>query len=355
MTSSFQKISERLLENFSPRSKDIILRRFGLEESQTPETLESIGRDYSLSRERVRQIEKDALNKIKIKIQDLKVKPDFSQLESKILKELRNNGNLKREDKLFESLTEETSKNFVYFILTLSNSFQRVPPDEKFYALRTSEKNSVNFAKDICERFVKKFEQVQIPLTLRQLFTIYQKEIQKRTKIPLKENIFLSYLGISKEISSTLDGKFGLKTWPEVNPKTIKDKIFLVFKQEKKPLHFSEIASLIEELNKQLNAGEPGLKLAHQQTVHNELIKNPNFTLVGRGTYALKEWGYEPGQVKDIIFKVLKSSRNSLSKEEVIEAVFQQRLVKKSTILLNLQNKELFLRDEWGKYKIRET
>ena len=86
------------------------------------------------------------------------------------------------------------------------------------------------------------------------------------------------------------------------------------------------------------------------QTVHNELIKDPRFVLVGRGLYALKEWGYEEGQVKDVILKILKEARKPLPKEEILAGVLKQRMVKENTVLLNLNNKKYFLKTPEGKY-----
>ncbi len=146
---------------------------------------------------------------------------------------------------------------------------------------------------------------------------------------------------ISKKIQQNKEGLFGLSDWPEINPRTIKDKAYLVLKKNQKPLHFSRITDLIE-----------GGALV--QTVHNELIKDPKFILVGRGIYALKEWGYEPGYLKDIILKVLKESQKPLTKQEILSAVFEQRMVKENTVLLNLSNKKYFLRDDKGRYLIRE-
>jgi transcription antitermination factor NusG len=79
------------------------------------------------------------------------------------------------------------------------------------------------------------------------------------------------------------------------------------------------------------------------------------FVLIGRGIYALREWGYTEGQVRDVIMDILRSTKNPLTKEEVISLVSEKRIVKKSTILLNLQNKKVFSKDSTGKYKIRES
>jgi len=131
-----------------------------------------------------------------------------------------------------------------------------------------------------------------------------------------------------------------LLDWPEINPRGVKDKAYIVFKKIGKPLHFDEVARLIEG--------------SLVQTVHNELIKDPRFVLVGRGIYALEEWGYFPGQVKDVILKILKEEGKPLTKEEILEKVRKQRLVKENTVFLNLSNKKHFLRNSQGKYEVKE-
>jgi len=166
----------------------------------------------------------------------------------------------------------------------------------------------------------------------------------------LASSIPLSYVEISKEILKGPEGLYGLKEWPEVNPKGIKDKAYLVFKKEEKPLHFTEVATLI---NNSSLFNSP--KTVISQTVHNELIKDQRFVLVGRGLYALKEWGYAPGVIKEVIARTLKEARHPLAKEEVVDKVLQQRQVKPNTILLNLQNKKYFLKNSQGKYFIRKT
>src|SRR3989344_7025702 len=55
----FEETTVTLLAGLHQRSRDIIVRRHGLE-SGTIETLESIGKEYGITRERVRQIEAQA-------------------------------------------------------------------------------------------------------------------------------------------------------------------------------------------------------------------------------------------------------------------------------------------------------
>lgn len=138
--------------------------------------------------------------------------------------------------------------------------------------------------------------------------------------------------------------------WPEINPKGVKDKAFLAFKKEKRPLHFTKVAELIEKLEFNL----PNKKIV-PQTVHNELIKDQRFVLVGRGTYALREWGYLPGTVKDVILNVLNENKKPMDKDEIVEKVLSQRCVAVNTILINLNDKNSFARNTSGKYILKKT
>ena len=113
------------------------------------------------------------------------------------------------------------------------------------------------------------------------------------------------------------------------------------------PLHFKEIANNICTLG-------IDKKPAHVQTVHNELIKDGRFVLVGRGVYALREHGYEPGTVREVITRLLKE-RGPLDSTEVVRLVNQKRFLKENTILLNLQNRRHFKRLEDGRYGAEEA
>jgi hypothetical protein len=322
MNFNYFKICSDLIEDLSPRTKEVILRRFGLERGER-ETLEAIGKDFGICRERVRQIEKDGFLRLEPKLEKIqKIFQYFTQ-------ELRHFGGLKKEDILLSILGGEKWRNQIYFLLTLGPNFQRVSESDEFYSLWTINQNSLVSAKKVIDSFYNKLEKNGKPLSLKELSSFFT----------IKEGILISYLEISKKIQKGPDGLFGLKDWPEINPRGIKDKAYLVFKKTGKALHFTEVAKLIEG--------------SLVQTVHNELIRDPRFVLIGRGTYALREWGYEPGEVKDVISKVLKEE-GPLTKEEILEKVLKQRLVKENTVFLNLSNKKYFERDIQGKYIVRE-
>ena len=186
-------------------------------------------------------------------------------------------------------------------------------------------------AKKIINSLSEKLKKIKKPLSVKEVNNLFS----------LNKNFLTSCLEISKKIQKNQQGVWGLLNWPEINPRGVKDRALLVFKKENKPLHFKEVASLIPK--------------ALPQTVHNELIKDSRFVLVGRGVYALREWGYEKGFVRDVIFKTLKEAGKPLSKSEILEKVLKQRLVKENTVLLNLTDKKYFAKTVGNFYTIREA
>ena len=323
MLFNYQKICLNLLKDLPQRQKEVIFRRFGLKNGQR-ETLELIGESYGITRERVRQIERDGILNLKPKTEK------YQKIFQHFQKYLKSQGGLKKEEILLKELGGENQKPQVYFLLTLGENLQRFGETEDFYSLWLIDQDSLKRAEEITDSLFQRLKKLGKSLTLKELSSF----------ISLKKPVLISYLEISKKIQRNSEGLFGLLDWPEINPRGVKDKAYIVFKKIGKPLHFAEVARLIEG--------------SLVQTVHNELIKDPRFVLVGRGIYALEEWGYFPGQVKDVILKILKEEGKPLTKEEILEKVRKQRLVKENTVFLNLSNKKHFLRNSQGKYEVKE-
>jgi len=305
-----------LLKGLPSRTEDVLSRRFGLKGER--ETLEEIGEHYGITRERVRQIQDDGLMILKERAKS----PECQKVLKFFSQKLKNSGSLKREDILLSDLGKG-QENYVYFLLIVSHQFQRFGETEDFRTFWAIDRNVFDNAKKALGSFIAELQKKQQPM-------------------PLPKTVLASYAEISKKVLKGPEGLYGLKEWPEINPRGIKDKAFIVLKKTQKPLHFSEVATLISNG-------------ALKQTVHNELIKDQRFVLVGRGLYALREWGYEPGIVREVIANVLKTAKKPVEKDVVINKVLAQRLVKPNTILLNLQNKKYFLKTPEGKYIVREV
>ncbi len=139
--------------------------------------------------------------------------------------------------------------------------------------------------------------------------------------------------------------EWGLSAWPEITPRGVKDKAYLVTKKHGEPLHFREIAEKINET-------KFDHKTAYPQTVHNELIKDGRFVLVGRGIYALKEWGYNPGTVLEVIKTILKKNGGTMTRDDIMKEVMKKRKVRRNTIVLNLQNSKYFEKIDAKTYRL---
>ncbi|MBI1971452.1 MAG: hypothetical protein HYS52_01215 [Candidatus Wildermuthbacteria bacterium] len=333
----YEKISYELLSDFEPRTKDIVIKRFGLENGE-PFTLERIGEDHDITRERVRQIVDQTLNQIKENHAPSFPGKVFSHFSSTIKKL----GNAKREDLLLEKLRGDCKPTYVVFLLNLGDQFLRHRETDEVHPFWTVEQEVLNRVPSLLQHIHGYFEKKKDAAHLRELQEIHE----GASLLALS-----SLLEISKRVVQAHDGRWGLRDWAHINPRTIRDKAYIALRAKGEPLHFREVAEVIEELQEKFPTQK--LKEVLPQTVHNELIKDPRFVLVGRGMYALQDWGYEPGTVKDVLLSILQKESQPLTKEQIIEKTLSQRQVRETTILLNLQDRSLFARDELGRYYVR--
>lgn len=338
-----QELSLEIIKILPLRTQDIIKKRFGLENNE-PKTLEAVGQDYKITRERVRQIVKAALEDIK-KDAVLNMADVFMKQAEQILKQSK--GVEESEEffqKINKSLNERTKNNFsaIKFLLGLNPNFVFEYENELHHSFW-------HFSEISKDEIYKKIKEIEKYLSIK-------KKPSKLEDILLgiKKNIFSdigeeelsAYLRISQKIGMNPFGEYGLYKWNEIEPSGAKDRAYLIVKHSKKPLHFSDIANLV---NKYDGATIP-LSVSSRswnkkiciQTVHNELIRDPRFVLIGRGIYALKEWGYKPGKIVDIIKEILQEAGKPLKEETIIQEVKKRRISKETTIILNLHNKKYF-------------
>lgn len=329
MTINYPNILEEVLKELPPRKREVIEQRYGLN-SQEPLTLQAIGDNFNITRERVRQIENDAIEWIK--------ENKISKLGAPFryfLDYFEEYGGLREESRLLNELGQGKFQNHVFLSLNLGNDFKKFKETEEFFPFWATKTDSPQKARNVLKQLIDSFKREHAPMPLE--------KAGERITININTTILISYIDISKYIFQSPLGMYGLIDWPEINPRGLKDKAYLVLKQNQKPLHFIEITQGIEKLSDEEKKVLP-------ESVHNELIRNERFVLVGRGIYALREWGYQPGTVKEIIIKAFKEENHPLPKEIIVEKVLKQRTVKESTIVLNLQDKNIFKRDEQGKY-----
>lgn len=329
------------------RSRIILEKRYGLKTGSFV-TLEAIGKEYGITRERVRQIEAAALA-------NLKKHRVFEGLEEPIQKtkdRLAQLGGVSREDVLLATAApffgvEDTKKlkgfyPYFYFVMEQSG-LKHLPENEEFHPAWYLDTASFARAKDTIKKFEAYLEEVERPLAAH-LVSEHINQFSKK-EVVVTDEYLKNLISLSKLFGNNVFGEFGLVSWKEIAPHGARDKAFLVLKKHTKPLHFRLITQHINE-------AKFAPKKSHPLTVHNELIKDDRFVLVGRGVYALKEWGYEAGTVRDVLKNLIRKN-GALPLDSLTQLVAAQRIVKENTILLNLQNRQHFLKSTDGVYTVK--
>lgn len=319
------------------REKEIISRRFGLKGNK--ETLEQIGEMLSITRERVRQLEKAILIRLQISAEENQI-PELAAAEKVLIRNLTEMGRVAKlsdlADKVYDKTATASEKTGIYFIATFSKSLAIVEENDKYNAaIGIAEYGDSKRIRERVDEIVRIIKEHKAPITLEELDNKLNYEHPDHIK---------AVASISKLLAS-LNGLFGLAKWPEVNPKNIRDKIFVILEAKKEPMHFSDIAKEIKESNFKR-------KNVTIQAIHNELIKDDRFVLIGRGIYALSSWGYKKGTISDTITAILEKADGPLTREEIVKQVLKVRKVKETTILLNLQNKKLFKKIDKNSYTL---
>jgi hypothetical protein len=333
-----KQVVKRLLSPLSPRALDVMIKRYGLGESTDRMTLEGIGGNYSITRERVRQIENFALMTIKKSDAFKKEQEVFGELD-KLITSL--GGVVCEEDFLMHLSKDSSVQNHLYFLLVLGDQFKREKEDENFrHRWIVDDKTSMKVHDGLRKLFASLSHEDLVPEgEIVESFLNHLKEVASEYK---NEEVVKRWLGLSKTIGKNPLGDWGMTDSHNVSARGMRDYAYLIIRKHGSPMHFTEVAQAITEVFG---------KKAHVATCHNELIKDPRFVLVGRGLYALSSWGYEKGVVKDVIAKVLKKE-GPLTKKDIIDRVLKERYVKENTVFVNLQDTKLFKKTKDSKYPL---
>lgn len=321
------------------REREIVSRRFGLFDRR--ETLEQIGELLGITRERVRQLEKAVVTRLKASASKGDI-PHVLTVQEAMVEELNGMGKAARISDLSAKLSKDNSKldqARVSFLAMLSPKLAVIEENDQYF--HAAGINSVHDEKDMKEQvnaIVDAIKKIGEPASIDTVAAAVKDSSVAHVK---------ALASISKLVA-TLNGRWGLTKWPMVNPKNIRDKIYVILHENGKHMHFNEIAKSIKD-------SAFKRKDVTTQAIHNELIKDDRFILIGRGIYALKEWGYKKGTVADIITEVLKKAGEPLHRDEIVKRVLKNRYVKETTILLNLQGKPQFKRVAKATYTLAEA
>lgn len=330
------QLVKRLLAGVPERARDVLVRRFGLGTSSERETLEAIGDRSHITRERVRQIEAAGLEAVRNSPAFQDANAAFEELR----KHIERLGGIVHEDELLATLgADEKTRNRFRFLLVVGSAFFRERETDEFYARWHVDHDTAKKVHGALSKLYASLsdEDVHNEADFLDRFLEELKEVNDAYR---DEEVLKRWLSLSKNIGRNPLAEWGKVHAPAIRTKGIRDYAYLTIKRHGKPMHFSEVAKAIGSLFS---------KKAHVATTHNELIKDPRFVLIGRGLYALAEWGYTPGVVRDVIRDVI-ATEGPLKKEEVIERVKKARLVKDNTIVVNLNDSRYFKRMKDGRY-----
>lgn len=320
------------------REREIVARRFGLFDRR--ETLEQIGELLGITRERVRQLEKAVVTRLKASAGSGEI-PHVLNFQEMAVQQLLDMGRVARISDLSAKLSKDNNKldqSRVSFLSILCPKLAVVDENDHFYhAVGIASEHNEKAIRDQVGAIVEAVKAIGEPTTAEMI----AEKVKDSSVAHVK-----SLASVSKLIA-TLNGRWGLTKWPMVNPKNIRDKIYVILHEGGKHLHFNDIAAAIKDSSFKR-------KDVTTQAIHNELIKDDRFVLIGRGIYALKEWGYKKGTVADIITEVLKKAGEPLHRDDIVKRVLKNRFVKETTILLNLQGKPQFKRVAKATYTLAD-
>ncbi len=338
---NIESIFQTVLNSLSEKEKNVITRRVGMNGEK--ETLQSIGNSFkpAITRERVRQIEDAGIRKIGriIKATEL----TFIQDQAKHFIGLH--GGVMTKDKLINTLIKESNISS-----DMNHSILEVIIHSDYDIAKSKPKLGVKtyfYLPSLNKKLIDPVHKEAIKILARKKDVVDRKELYAGIAEGLKGKVqglspvvIDSVLDVFEDIIKGEETLVWLTKWKILNPKTLKDKAIYVLKKERVPMHFIDISNKITSYL---------WEKVKVNTIHNELIRNEEFVLIGRGIYALKEWGFKPGTVLDVIVEVLKKNNGPMSTENIVAKVLKVRNVKKTTIYMNLQNKKAIER-VWRNY-----
>ena len=317
------------------REREIISRRYGLYDRK--ETLEQIGELLGITRERVRQLEKAVMTKLKtVATKEL---PHIQDVEAVITAQVTELGGIARIATVTDQIVPNATKidySRLSFLTQLAPNLTHVQENDHYFnAVALKDTYSEKAVRDNVSQVIDAIKKIAKPVKIEEISGSMGRDDAVAVG---------AIASVSKDLA-TLNGRWGLIKWPMVNPKNIRDKIYVILYENGKQMHFGEIAESIRD-------SDFKRKDVTTQAIHNELIKDKRFILVGRGIYALKEWGFKQGTVADVITEVLNDAGEPLHRDEIVKRVLKKRFVKETTILLNLQGKPQFKRTAKATYTL---
>lgn len=336
-------IVESLLSLLTDKEARVISARYGLQGQQV-RTLASLGTELGVTRERIRQIQAQALKKM----QRNAVHTDISKMHSEVMKFVMHHGGIVTDSEMTEFVKlnyNDLATNSEELLLACVLDDRLVQEHNKVDYVPHFRLTSIKMAqiKKSCDLGLKILKKFNAELDSDMLSSEIAKNV-KESYLHFNPSTIASSLLLDRRIILK-SNRYSLDAWRHINPRTLYDKIVYILSDIAEPMHFLDIVNSIKSHGFDT-------KRVSLQAVHNELISNPAFVLIGRGIYALKAWGYKEGTVADVLESVL-GKKGPLNLSDLTKEVLKLRKVKPITIQINLSSKKnKFRKNRDGLYEL---
>lgn len=338
MKSQIYETIDELLSDLNSREADVIKKRFGI--NSKPLSLEKIGKEYGITRERVRQIEDKALKKISHKSLQLAF---FEKTLYPIINDLLGDLKIKREIFIYRKLNEiydikEEEMNILRFFFNIFEKIYYKEENRLFNSFLSTQKHFFEKGLKILNHLYNRLEKNKDTILKEEdVLKILLNEIKIHWNIQPSVEEILEFLKISKVIKRNPLNEYGHFKHPRITPVLLKNKIKIIFEIEKRPLHFNEIHQKLLELSEIEDELLPFVwkKRYTNHSIHNALLENDDFVKYGRGKYVLREWGYEEGHIIALMRKILEE-RKEVDVDELYEFIRNHKECAPATFRLYL-------------------
>ncbi|MCL4273439.1 MAG: hypothetical protein KJZ77_06165 [Anaerolineales bacterium] len=271
-------------------------------------TLEEIAVEIGVTRERVRQIIDNILEKVRVNLNWFKKFCDYF------------------EEQAIELTEELNNKNLTVNILTK----------------RFSDQQSLNPKINASEK------EIEALIVIVRLLVIHEKYwSQEIIKQKWKNFAFLACVA-NPQVKKHEMVSQSIKIEREKSKKiSYKELVLSILSNEKKPMHWSEIASHAYRMKRRESFNSTAL--------YNALMSHEDlFIRVDTGTYALVEWGInQVDTYPNIIAAIMKSHNKPLSAESVYHKVNIIRPIKQATLTMLLELHPRFYKSQQNTYGLR--
>lgn len=280
------EVIETTLLRSGDRRSSILTKRMGLSRGESRRTLEAIGREFHLTRERVRQIVDAAL---KLILRNLKTcRPDVYE---NVLNLIQAHGVVSLDEvttaipNLGSSMVFDEKASVRMLLIANRGEFQRLDPSGNVWG---SKELTLEFSK-VLKAAHAVLKGIPMPCEHVSLEVARSLRQFEDGKIRAIQKLLLSPSGQFR-VEVSADGPI-LHPPRQTSPDRRRAFIYAYIKEQGVPVHIQEIFSALQDSEPELIPDSPTRRAAIQ-TITNSIDRDDRFAWAGMSTWGLREWGY---------------------------------------------------------------